>query len=608
MTLRDSARLLPILLLALFLSGPVAAAPAPPPDKRPAKPQNQRPANKQREERRQLARLTVQAIELLEQKKYPEAEKALEAALKIDPKESTNLYNMACLKALTGNKDTAVDYLVKSTEQGFVDFALISRDPDLASLREMPRYKSLLGRKEEIQQRFAKEVVDSLEKQFGKGYLYEIDNANKLIFATNTDRPTLEALKQNLTRQARGLREFIFTQHADQYINVVLPSLKDYAKLVPSPAIAGFYNHESRTLISRQLGRVITHEFTHALHYADFSPLGQDHPIWLLEGFATLFETITWEDGKFTPHDSEHLFALHHMAKRNKLVPLDKLMKMNQSQLMRNPTAGYGQSGSVLLYLYELGILREYYEAVKAGFDEKAPDRGTIAALEKVAGKMVSEFESDWRKWMEGRTPPPQSTGPDGPFIGVKFGQGNDGLKVEEVVADGPAAKAGIKAGDLIVGINDEEVRDHQTLVPLLSEHQVGERVALKVRRGKEYRDVPVVLAKRPEEAEGADPFGDIQVSRAKGGMRVEGVGENSSAAKAGLREGDLMIGIGGLPVRDERTLMTALEKQRDRKAISIKIRRDGKEQTLEVKLEDPPAAEAPAPDNKGDSPAPAKP
>ena len=38
-------------------------------------------------------------------------------------------------------------------------------------------------------------VIDWLKREFGEGYIYEVDAENKLIFATNIDRHTLDALR-----------------------------------------------------------------------------------------------------------------------------------------------------------------------------------------------------------------------------------------------------------------------------------------------------------------------------------------------------------------------------------------------------------------------------
>ena len=79
-------------------------------------------------------------------------------------------------------------------------------------------------------------------------------------------------------------------------------------------------------------------------------------------------------------------------------------------------------------------------------------------------------------------------------------------MKIEQIFPTGPAAKAGIKEGDVIVGINDMDTRDQQSFVPLLAMHKPGEKVKLKVRRGGEYLDMPVVLVERQTIAWGPDP------------------------------------------------------------------------------------------------------
>jgi putative serine protease PepD len=57
------------------------------------------------------------------------------------------------------------------------------------------------------------------------------------------------------------------------------------------------------------------------------------------------------------------------------------------------------------------------------------------------------------------------------------------GAKVVEVVADTPAAKAGLRTGDVIVGVDGEQVGSADSLVANVRERGVGEKVALKVLR-----------------------------------------------------------------------------------------------------------------------------
>jgi S1-C subfamily serine protease len=73
----------------------------------------------------------------------------------------------------------------------------------------------------------------------------------------------------------------------------------------------------------------------------------------------------------------------------------------------------------------------------------------------------------------------------------------NDGLKLSLIFPGGPSAMSGLKIGDVIVGMDDREVRDYPTLLALLMNRKPGDMVILKVRRGEQYLTVPVALGKR---------------------------------------------------------------------------------------------------------------
>ena len=67
-----------------------------------------------------------------------------ERALRMDPDEGTVLYNVACTYAKLNEADQAMACLEKAFRQGFGQKEWVERDPDLASLREHPRFKCLL--------------------------------------------------------------------------------------------------------------------------------------------------------------------------------------------------------------------------------------------------------------------------------------------------------------------------------------------------------------------------------------------------------------------------------------------------------------------------------
>jgi hypothetical protein len=502
------------LVTALLLLSPWLPAAAPAPEAGPEELLKSAPSSQPTEQDRRRAReLTRRSLELLHDGKFADAEPVLLDALAIEPDHTTNLYNLACVKARSGKPDEAIDYLERAGEAGYTDFIHLARDPDLDGLREMPRFRQFVARKDEFQRKSADRAVAKLKEGFGEGYLFEVDEQNKLIFATNVDSATLAALKNWLLAQARSQWGDLFEHKPDEYITVVVPSGPDYRKIVRSPGVGGIYMDTAKTLIARQLGQVMTHEFTHALHAADKAPLGQDHPIWLVEGIASMYEAAQFDgegDGRrLVPADNFRLTFLQRAAKSGRLIALEKLLSMKQGQFVARANLAYGQSSSVMLYLYEHDLLRKFYEAYKAGYDQDSTGR---AALEQVTGKSLGELEKAWKDWMVARTPPPLHTGPDGAFMGAQLDGANDGITIKHVVPGGPASRGGLKAGDVIVGLAGREVRDYQSFAPMLSRHQPGEQVTLRVRRGDEYLDLPMVLGKR------SDPPGTGVAPKFEGG------------------------------------------------------------------------------------------
>ena len=57
----------------------------------------------------------------------------------------TKYYNRACLEALLGNPDLALDLLEKSLGEDPSRREWAQKDPDLRSLRSHPRYRALVG-------------------------------------------------------------------------------------------------------------------------------------------------------------------------------------------------------------------------------------------------------------------------------------------------------------------------------------------------------------------------------------------------------------------------------------------------------------------------------
>ncbi|MBA2593407.1 MAG: DegQ family serine endoprotease [Pseudomonadota bacterium] len=143
-----------------------------------------------------------------------------------------------------------------------------------------------------------------------------------------------------------------------------------------------------------------------------------------------------------------------------------------------------------------------------------------------------------------------------------------EGAVVVNVVEGSPAAKAGLKAGDVVVAVNGRPVRNASDLRSRVGLLRIGDKVTLEVLRkgllGKNDRvQISAAVAPKIDQAtsgsalqnprlEGAR-FGDIpERSPAHGeveGVMVYEVKRGSRAWRNGLREGDIVLSVNQVPV-----------------------------------------------------------
>ncbi len=74
----------------------------------------------------------------------PTAERLYLRALRLGAEAADPMYNLACLAALQGRPEEALDWLRRAIEQGFDDRALLAADPDLDSLRNLPGWEAVV--------------------------------------------------------------------------------------------------------------------------------------------------------------------------------------------------------------------------------------------------------------------------------------------------------------------------------------------------------------------------------------------------------------------------------------------------------------------------------
>ncbi len=82
-----------------------------------------------------------------------------------------------------------------------------------------------------------------------------------------------------------------------------------------------------------------------------------------------------------------------------------------------------------------------------------------------------------------GSGPFAQMPSPGTGFLGLVGEAGDGGLEIQRLANRGPAAKAGLEVGDVILTINGNEVPDRDTLRKILDEMAAGQRITMEIRR-----------------------------------------------------------------------------------------------------------------------------
>lgn len=421
--------------------------------------------------------------------------------LELSPDDATALYNTACGYSLLGAKPEALVFLERAVAAGFTDFAHIRTDGDLDPLRAEPGYLQLLSAEAAWLRRSAAQATTRLLAQLrARGckaaYKTFVDEERNFVFLhTKSDEQLLAARKQ-LDEFARIQWRDLFRNKISQPLHIVLLTREDGPAMLER-GVGGFFNPRTNQLIcgdipsmTRNKTSVVVHEFTHALHFADQAARGQPHPIWLVEGLGSLFETSVVIDDKLIPRHSARLGAVREAVRQGRAIPWRRIMQMNQPSFLQQAALAYAQSRYMLFYMWEKGLLKRFYDEYTRTSSFQG-DKTALESFEIAFGRPIDEVERDWKAWLLEQKDPPI------PFIGVRTEASEQGSRVVEVVAGSGAAAAGLKVGDVLTSADGSPLRGPDDVIEALSTREPGDVLEFELLRGQETLRLQVELGVR---------------------------------------------------------------------------------------------------------------
>jgi serine protease Do len=167
------------------------------------------------------------------------------------------------------------------------------------------------------------------------------------------------------------------------------------------------------------------------------------------------------------------------------------------------------------------------------------------------------------------------------------------GALVRSVEVSGPAERAGVEPGDIITRFDGKAIEKSADLPRVVASVKPGNKATMQVFRRGAYRDLSVTVAEvEPDRARQTaerespaqptvDSLGIAAVDltdaqkrelKIKGGVRVEAV--DGAAARAGIREGDVVLSIDNTEISNLRQFESVVGKVDKSKAVTALVRR----------------------------------
>jgi serine protease Do len=169
------------------------------------------------------------------------------------------------------------------------------------------------------------------------------------------------------------------------------------------------------------------------------------------------------------------------------------------------------------------------------------------------------------------------------------------GALISDVTNDSPAEKAGLKAGDVVTGVDGRAIEDNGDLSSYIASKAPGTTVNLRVMREGGEQTIAVVLGTFPDETADAESdaarHGDLgmtlrnltpdtaerlEMPRSTKGVVVTGVEAGEAAEEAGLSRLDVIVSVNGAAVASVDEFEREIDRARPDGVARLRVRRQG--------------------------------
>jgi len=183
------------------------------------------------------------------------------------------------------------------------------------------------------------------------------------------------------------------------------------------------------------------------------------------------------------------------------------------------------------------------------------------------------------------------------------------GVMLSDVTPDGPADKAGLKSGDIVLSFNGKTMENARQLDVNLYRYKLGDKVNVQVLRGDEKLTFPVAVTERDDDpqrfADMVDPVKNIvpqlgilgiaidknvtqllpDLRRSIGIVVAARAGESPYSGDS-LNLGDVIYEVNGTPVSSVDALRSTLDKLKENDPLALLVERDGRLMYITMQIE----------------------